>query len=174
MNKHKNGFTLIELIVIIAVVSLLASIVAASLRSANLQAKITHRVADLNQVRAALEVYFNTNGSYPSPNGVFRSECSAWGGFDANNVIPGLVPTYMSGFPSDPSMDKINNSSCYIYASNGVDYVFLDFAVTDPGFDYSSQPALTDPSRDGGADACAIDGRTPFSWKVYSPGGSCW
>lgn len=174
MNKQKNGFTLIELIVVVAVISFLASLVVASLSTARLKARTTHRIADLNQIRSALEIYYSTNGSYPSTGGVFKSECATWGGLAANDVIQGMVPTYMSSFPSDPAMNKIANSSCYVYVSNGVDYALLDYAVSDPGFSYFSNQTLIDPARDNGLDTCVVDGLTPFSWKVSSVGAACW
>ncbi len=60
-----RGFTLIELLVVIAIIGILSSVVLASLNTARVKARDTARIAELNQVRSALELYFTTNGVYP-------------------------------------------------------------------------------------------------------------
>jgi len=174
MRKQK-GFTLIELLVVIAIIGLLASIVIVSLNTARAKARSAKRVADMKAIQTALEMFYDTNNSYPNPGWGWRSECNCWGGFSANNVIPGLVPTYMSVFPSDPSMNKGACTSCYLYLSNGTDYKLLDHNVAEfSAADYLKQPSLVDPTRDGGANGCIIDGSSPWSWAIYTPGGTCW
>ncbi len=66
MFQKNKGFTLIELLVVIAIIGLLASIVLVSLNSARAKARDVRRVADLKQVQTALEMYYDTNGSYPA------------------------------------------------------------------------------------------------------------
>ncbi|MBU1291944.1 type II secretion system GspH family protein [Patescibacteria group bacterium] len=171
LSKSK-GFTLIELLVVITIIGLLASIVLVSLNSARAKARDARRVADLYQIVLALELYYDTNGTYPNPGWGWRSECPSWGGFTANNVIPGLTPNYMGSFPSDPAMNKSNSTYCYLYLSNGTDYALLDH--NGPEINYSSQTTLMDPTRDGGSNGCIVDGSSFWSWKVSSPGGRCW
>ena len=160
---------------VIAIIGLLASIVLVSLNSARGKARGVRRVADLRQIQTALEMYYDTNNSYPNPGGDWRSECAAWGGLSASNVIPGLVPIYMSVFPADPSMNKSASTACYVYQSNGTDYKLVDHNVTEfSAADYLKQPSLVDPTRDSGSNGCVIDGSSPWSWAVYTPGGACW
>ena len=172
-----RGFTLIELLVVIAIIGVLSSVVLASLNSARQKARDAQRVSNLIEIRTALEMYYSDNGSYPNSGGTTwgRTECSLYSDpLAANDVIPGLVPTYISSFPSDPSMDKVNSTSCYIYRSNGTDYILLDHNIQDPGFSYLSRPTFVDPRRDGGVDFCVIDEANIWSWKISSPGGVCW
>lgn len=64
--KHKQkGFTLIELLIVIAIIGLLASVVLVSLSNARAKAKDAKRLADVRQYMSALELYYNTNNSYP-------------------------------------------------------------------------------------------------------------
>ncbi len=61
----QKGFTLIELLVVIAIIGILASIVLASLNTARKKSRDARRIADLNQIRLAEELYFDSNsGQY--------------------------------------------------------------------------------------------------------------
>ena len=174
--KSNQGFTLIELLVVIAIIGVLASTVLASLNTARQKARNARRVADLRQISLALELYYDANNGYPNSIGAWRSECASWGNFTSDQVIPGLVPTYMPVFPTDPSMNKAGSLSCYLYLTSNVaaapDYALLDHS--GPDITYTSQPSLEDPTRDGGTNACILDGTGFWSWKVSSPGGRCW
>ncbi|MBY0294116.1 prepilin-type N-terminal cleavage/methylation domain-containing protein [Patescibacteria group bacterium] len=179
--KGSRGFTLIELLVVIAIIGLLSSVVLASLTAARARARDTRRVADLIQVRNALESYYSSNGAYPLPAthadggwGGWDSECNGGGGLTSSNVIPGLVPSFMPSFPSDPSMNKTANTNCYLYYSNGTDYKFMAYNLTS-GSDLSKFPALIDPPRNSGASwgiaGCQVD--SAWALSVYSSGAKC-
>ena len=63
--KTKKGFTLIELIVVVAIISLLSSIVISSLNVAKQKSADTAKIRVLQEFRTALNMYYNDNGSYP-------------------------------------------------------------------------------------------------------------
>ena len=118
-NHKKSGFTLIELLVVIAIIALLASIALVALNSARAKARDAKRVADMNQLAKAFELYFNDRNSYPTtPAGVL-----------SGGDIPGLmVPSYMSKMPATvvPADGTCNIASgspgsndYYMYANNG-------------------------------------------------------
>lgn len=92
MRTKNTGFTLIELLVVIAIIGLLSTIVMTSLNSARKKGRDTRRVEDLNQIRQALEMYYDSSGSYPTSTAAL----SAAG--------------YLSVVPNDP------NGSAYTYA----------------------------------------------------------
>ena len=73
MQSFSAGFTLIELLVVIAIIGILSSTVLASLNSARSKARDTRRKADMKQLQLALELYYDSNGSYPV-GGWFSSE----------------------------------------------------------------------------------------------------
>jgi prepilin-type N-terminal cleavage/methylation domain-containing protein len=180
-NKIKAGFTLIELLVVIAIIGLLSSVILASLNSARAKGRDAKRVADIHQIQLALELYYDNNNKYPDSTvgntGWWRSQCAAWGPYAADQVIPGLVPMYMSSIPADPSMSVSANQNCYLYESNGTDYALLDLNLTET--DFNKFRSLNDPARStsayqGNSDptACSLTGNVAL--KIYSPGARCW
>ncbi len=67
--KHKAGFTLIELMVVITIIGILASIVLVSLDSARVKARDVRRLADLRQVVLGLEFYTDEYRHFPPITG---------------------------------------------------------------------------------------------------------
>lgn len=66
--QFKKGFTLIELIVVIAIIGLLASVVLASLGLSRTRAEISKVLIDYKSVANGLELYRQShNGTYPGP-----------------------------------------------------------------------------------------------------------
>jgi prepilin-type N-terminal cleavage/methylation domain-containing protein len=127
----KKAFTLIELLVVISIISLLSSIVMTSVNQGRLKARDTRRVSDLVQLKAALELYFDSYQTFPlqSPNtppvfensrgGIYpyyicanSSPSNVW---PPGGAVSKLVPTYIQKIPTDPMNDS---SHCYVYAIN--------------------------------------------------------
>ena len=59
---NQDGFTLIEIMVVILILGLLATIVVQSLRGAANKAKNTKAQADLAEIKTALDRYYLDNG----------------------------------------------------------------------------------------------------------------
>lgn len=168
--SSKKGFTLIELLVVIAILVILATIGLVVYNDVFKKARLAKRVSDLRNISMAVELYREDFGYYPKVSS-WRSECQTGGSVAPDDVIPGLVPKYLSTFPSDPQMDRANNKSCYIYTSNsdGAGYKLLDFQIEEfTPENYLKQRALVDPTRDGGPDNCKVDGDSPQAWAFYT------
>ncbi len=84
-SNKSHGFTLIELLVVIAIISILATLLLLQLGIARAKARDAKRIADVNQVRSAVELYFDDNGHYL-----------------ATNVMTALSPKYLQNIPLDP------------------------------------------------------------------------
>lgn len=64
-NKLSKGFTLIELLVVIAIIGILATLLILQLNTARSKGRDAKRVADVNQIQTAVELYYDSTGSYP-------------------------------------------------------------------------------------------------------------
>ena len=64
-SNNKKGFTLVEILIVVAIIGLLASIVLVGMAGFRQRGRDTRRIADLRQTQHALELYFNKCGYYP-------------------------------------------------------------------------------------------------------------
>ncbi|MEI6660057.1 MAG: type II secretion system protein [bacterium] len=125
MNRSK-GFTLVELLVVISIISLLSSVVLAALNSARMKARDARRAEDIHQIYTALNAYYNqygclpitTGGSTCGPaSGYAQSDCGAWDYSSQNGAgacAGALSPNFMgflktAGYMSSVPVDPINN-----------------------------------------------------------------
>jgi len=71
MNKklHIQGFTLIEMLIVIAVISILAGIVLVGITGFQSSARDTKRVGDMRTVQNSLELFYTRCGHYPVGTG---------------------------------------------------------------------------------------------------------
>lgn len=65
MLKHRSAFTLIELLIVVAIIAILAAIAVPNFLEAQIRAKVARVRSDLRTVATALETYYVDNNSYP-------------------------------------------------------------------------------------------------------------
>jgi prepilin-type N-terminal cleavage/methylation domain-containing protein len=66
MIKIKKGFTLIELMIVVAIISILAALATAKFSDLISKSKEGHTKAALSYARSALAIYYADNASYPT------------------------------------------------------------------------------------------------------------
>jgi prepilin-type N-terminal cleavage/methylation domain-containing protein len=112
MNYSRLGFTMIELLVAISIMAILTGIGAYSFNNAQVKARDNHKKQELAQIKAALELYYQENGSYPPTpagcptikvNTIDYAFCSAVADKANTNWIPGLIK-YMPKVPNGLSL----------------------------------------------------------------------
>ncbi len=92
----KRGFSLLEIIFVIGIISILLTIGAPLYTSSQKNARDARRKQDLEEIRIALEQYRSNNNYYPLSL-TFGAACSTSGNIqDANGNV------YMTKIPKDP------------------------------------------------------------------------
>lgn len=69
--RFSTGFTLVELLITVAIVGILSAVVLTSMAGARNKAKDGRRISDIKQIQLALELYYDVNHAYPKdPTGL--------------------------------------------------------------------------------------------------------
>ncbi|MCM8787802.1 MAG: prepilin-type N-terminal cleavage/methylation domain-containing protein [Candidatus Omnitrophica bacterium] len=97
---RKKGFTLLELIVAMAILGLLAAGLLGNFMNSQRKARDAQRKSDLKQIQNALEAYFNDHNTYPSDSGG-RVAGINWGESFSDGTT-----NYMQVLPQDPQKDS--------------------------------------------------------------------
>lgn len=117
----KKGFTLVEILVVVTIISILASIAAVSYSRFIKQSRDARRKTDIEQIRAAIELYRNFNNVYPT------SGASQGMAFGSGEISDSSATKYMSKIPDDPAYNSADAStSTYYYSSTGT---FQDYTL---------------------------------------------
>lgn len=109
--KHRNGFSLIEVAIVIIVVAILATISSVGMTTYLRDSRDTERATKISILVEALEKYYDKNGEYPSCASVSNTNLAS-----AAAVLGGIdEQTFMA-----PQTDT-NAISCTATASSTVD-----------------------------------------------------
>lgn len=108
----RKGFTLVELLVVAVIICLLAVTGIVSYTSINTNSRDIKRKADLEQIRAAVEMYRNNNGNYPNTGSV-PIDCASTAAFTDPSGN-----TYLADVPEDPNCSDRK----YYYSGGASDY----------------------------------------------------
>jgi len=123
------GFTLIEILVVVAVIALLASVLLVAFNNTRINARMAKRKSDARQVRKAIEFYFQDNGFYPNKGQAGNQNTAV----DIQKLAGFLEPKYLSALPNDPKDNPKNYE--YIWDNKGQDYGLLIPFSDDGGQD---------------------------------------
>lgn len=128
MAKNINGFTIVELLVVIVVIAVLASITTVAYSGISQRSRDSARKNDITIIKKALELYYLDNGFYPpgscSVGCKINKSWSSTSDGSWPNLESALVPRYLSKLPTDPQASSTTNPAItggynYDYASAG-------------------------------------------------------
>ncbi len=131
-NAKNKGFTLIEILVVIGIIAILATIVIIAINPARqfAQARNTQRLSNLNTILNAIGQNMADNkGIWTCSNGgvpvFFKTSTASTSIGTSGSDLSCLVPTYISsGIPMDPS-DGIQSNTDYWISTTSTNQVML-------------------------------------------------
>ena len=149
--KVNLGFTLVELLVVIAVISMITALLFPNFMGVRQRARDSQRKSDLAQIQKALELYKLDNiTSYPTIDEVSLSFPSSlcnkcWSQAGIDNCTTNL---YLRKFPCDPS----DGATPYIYTLDSGDALKYTLSaclenLADPDKDLAPVPACQAASK---------------------------
>lgn len=127
--RKNRGFTLLELLVVVAIIGLLSAIVISSLEGFRMKARDAKRIADLQSIRKALELYYAAYGTYPLEGGWYNSSDFSW------NYLATALQSFISPLPKDP----INNLSNPWGNKGRHSYAYIHYAFFPDEYDLVTQ-----------------------------------
>lgn len=118
MTKNAHGFTIVEILIVIVVIGILASITIVAYNGVQDRASITRSLSDLSTIRKGLEIYKSTYGNYPTTTDFEWYDSQA----HPTDYVPGLAPDIISKLPT-PQYNS--GTQAYMYRSDGTDYKIM-------------------------------------------------
>ena len=112
--RAQKGFTLIEMMIVVAIIAIIAGVIAINFVHAKSNAQVAAAQADMKQVGTALELYYSDNQAYPASGAVSSSLMGA---------------KYLNNTPSSPGAG--GGSFAYVLNASNADYTVADPAKYD-------------------------------------------
>lgn len=165
---NRKGFTLIEILVVITIISILMSLLFVAYEGSRKAGRDAKRKADLEQIRGALEMYRSDKGYYPPgynpPDMRYPAGWATvlWGcGNNTyyNDVADALISSgYLPSLPGDPLYNG-QLKDYYYWFKNNNQYELYSILETNDNNSYPTNPGW----------ACNITDGDKYDYKVTSP-----
>jgi prepilin-type N-terminal cleavage/methylation domain-containing protein len=114
--RKESGFTIIELLIVIAIIGILATLVLTNFQGAQAKGRDTVRKNDINSLYQKLEEFYNENGNYPGA----AISAADFPGIDVGALTDEdgtlIVSTFNTGQAAAPTLTTTNE---YLYAAYG-------------------------------------------------------
>lgn len=186
--NRKRGFTLPEIVVVIAIIGILSAISYRYLTNSKAQARDRARLVAVEQVGLAIEQYKDKYGRYPARGCVeVGKNADYWAGSETygtanwlsptsvpcTDYIVGLVPEFLPALPREPGPVKAGRGYVYRTDGTGSFYKFMThYSVESLLVDNISHPF----SKHGGCTDVSSPSygvNVPTVYAVYSVGAEC-
>jgi prepilin-type N-terminal cleavage/methylation domain-containing protein len=126
--KDERGFTLLELMIVVAIIAIIAGILVPNFFHARAQAAVSACESNLRSVSTAAELYFTDYQSYPgSPGQKFDVNQN----FGSQGNAPGK---YLTQTPTDPAAGPVNGKTPeYTFVNTSTGNGLYSYLITCPG-----------------------------------------
>lgn len=121
ITKGKQGFTLIEILIVVAIIAILASVVLVGLGPTQRAGRDARRISDMRQVQNGLELFYNRCGFYPGTANCAAATAQLGAAVNSptswtflTTALTGTGSIGVSQVPNDP-----NTANYYQYGSGG-------------------------------------------------------
>ncbi len=186
--KSQSGFTLIEIIVVVAIIGILASVAVISFNEPRQMARDSTRASSLKQLQIAIEAYKDKYGLYPDagcgsagknavpvspgPTTNYTDDCEEY--------IQGLVPEFIAALPKDPNQEyELDKGMIYVvditrtmYKAGFYDTVERNF-ITSYDQEFAMCPYQVTLAMNPNSLCIDLDNITT-TYAVYSAGAEIW
>jgi prepilin-type N-terminal cleavage/methylation domain-containing protein len=112
----RSGFTLGELLIVLGIISILLTTILIGYNNVLRRSRDTQRLVDMQNIKQALEMFYQDNGHYPGP--VDNPSCPSgtsislvFNYIGINGCIDHLLAEYMEDVPHDPMHDISNTNT---------------------------------------------------------------
>ena len=135
---HEKGFTLVELLIVIAIVGILGSIVLVTLSDSREKGRNAARITQIQEYRKAFELYYSDFGYYPRVEGSASAimclgdygDDACWlNGTSVNElsaIAEALNPNYMRNLPAGEAVNFGQSGSNYY---EGMTYQYQNYGA---------------------------------------------
>jgi len=120
--NNKKGFTLVELLIVIAIFALIANVTMISLGKARRESRDAQRMSDISQLRSALHLYSLEYGEYPDGEDLALGVGSNLILSSAEWSTDTTPPIFMYSVQRDPRMINQSASACTASSDDICDY----------------------------------------------------
>lgn len=119
--KKQSGFTLLELLVVLAIIGLVSAVVVSSLTIARKRARNANRLQEVNTYTKAAELYFDNARQYPGSLTAYRclgrsSSETCFGGLAGNDTLLTHFSSVINGAPPKGDEGGLSVYTGYNYA----------------------------------------------------------
>ncbi len=149
--KSQFGFTLTELLIVVALIGILVAVIGINGLESGRQSRDAKRQADLRLLQNAVELYRNKNGEYPADG-------------SGNQYIAGLAPEYISVLPKEPG------SGGYVYKTNAAQSVYKIAALNTVESDQVDSSHEFSSCDSDICSSCSVDDDTYAVWGGFADG----
>lgn len=150
MKNKKKGFTIIELLVVVAIIGVLSGVVLGNLSTARAKTRNVNRVSDIDQINKALELYAVGAKAFPSTSGAWvcvKKACThptAGTAINPLTLLTQALTPNISMIPTDPTFitgigdDYTYNSNVTPPFTGAVQGIYLSWVVERAGISTGS------------------------------------